>query len=167
MINEKLFGQIGSLDLSIRCTNTLCALGIERVGDLIQKDDAYFLKSRNFQRRFLKEIREQLAKHGFSLGTRIENWPELVTRWAAGERDLQCAVKTAPVPTLVVRVEAIEKRAIAMDLEIFTRAQQYADTQARGLLDRVVTIDANIAALSAERELVVAALRAAGRVVPQ
>ena len=41
------------------------------------------LKTKNFGRKSLKEIKEILAQMGLSLGMKIENWPQMVERWKA------------------------------------------------------------------------------------
>ena len=51
------------------------AFGIKTIGDLVQKTEAEMLKTKNFGRKSLKEIKEILAEMGLSLGMKLESWP--------------------------------------------------------------------------------------------
>jgi DNA-directed RNA polymerase subunit alpha len=48
---------------------------------LVQRSEAEMLKTKNFGRKSLKEIKEILAEMGLSLGMRIDNWPAMLERW--------------------------------------------------------------------------------------
>ncbi|MBA2662503.1 MAG: DNA-directed RNA polymerase subunit alpha [Bradymonadaceae bacterium] len=84
--NENLLKPIDELELSVRSFNCLQTAGIKYVGDLVQKTEAELLKTKNFGRKSLKEIKEILEKLGLDLGLRIENWPpkELERKTAEG-----------------------------------------------------------------------------------
>ena len=73
--NEDLLKPIEELELSVRSFNCLQTAGIEYVGDLVQKTDAELLKTKNFGRKSLKEIKDILAQLDLELGTKLENWP--------------------------------------------------------------------------------------------
>lgn len=73
--NENLLKPISELDLSVRGFNCLQSAGIEYVGDLVQKTEPEMLKTKNFGRKSLKEIRELLAEMDLELGAELENWP--------------------------------------------------------------------------------------------
>lgn len=74
-LNENLFRNVEELELSVRAANCLKAANIKYIGDLVQKSEAEMLKTKNFGRKSLNEIKEILAQMGLSLGVRLENWP--------------------------------------------------------------------------------------------
>ncbi len=73
--NENLLKPIDELELSVRSFNCLQSAGIKYVGDLVQRTEAEMLKTKNFGRKSLKEIKELLADMDLELGTDLENWP--------------------------------------------------------------------------------------------
>jgi DNA-directed RNA polymerase subunit alpha len=73
--NENLLKTVDELELSVRAANCLQAANIKLIGDLVQKTEAEMLKTKNFGRKSLKEIKEILAGMGLSLGMKLENWP--------------------------------------------------------------------------------------------
>ena len=73
--NENLLRSVDELDLSVRAENCLQAANIKFIGDLVQKSEAEMLKTKNFGRKSLKEIKEVLAEMGLSLGMKLDNWP--------------------------------------------------------------------------------------------
>ena len=74
-LNENLFRSVDELELSVRSANCLQQANIRTIGDLVQKTEAEMLKTKNFGRKSLKEIKEFLAEMGLSLGMKLENWP--------------------------------------------------------------------------------------------
>jgi DNA-directed RNA polymerase subunit alpha len=74
-LNENLFRSVDELELSVRSANCLQQANIKAIGDLVQKTEAEMLKTKNFGRKSLKEIKEILAEMGLSLGMKLENWP--------------------------------------------------------------------------------------------
>jgi DNA-directed RNA polymerase subunit alpha len=75
VLNENLFRSVDELELSVRSANCLQNANIKSIGDLVQKTEAEMLKTKNFGRKSLKEIKEILAEMGLSLGMKLENWP--------------------------------------------------------------------------------------------
>jgi len=73
--NENLLRPVDELELSVRSFNCLQNAGIKYIGDLVQKTEAEMLKTKNFGRKSLKEIKELLADMDLELGTKLENWP--------------------------------------------------------------------------------------------
>ncbi len=67
-LNENLFRSVDELELSVRSANCLQNANIKTIGDLVQKTEAEMLKTKNFGRKSLKEIKEILAEMGLSLG---------------------------------------------------------------------------------------------------
>jgi DNA-directed RNA polymerase subunit alpha len=59
----------------VRSANCLQQANIKTIGDLVQRTEAEMLKTKNFGRKSLKEIKEILAEMGLSLGMKLENWP--------------------------------------------------------------------------------------------
>jgi DNA-directed RNA polymerase subunit alpha len=74
-VNENLLRSVDELDLSVRAENCLQAANIKYIGDLVQKTESEMLKTKNFGRKSLKEIKELLAEMGLSLGMKLDNWP--------------------------------------------------------------------------------------------
>jgi len=74
-LNENLFRSVDELELSVRSANCLQNANIKTIGELVQKTEAEMLKTKNFGRKSLKEIKEILAEMGLSLGMKLENWP--------------------------------------------------------------------------------------------
>ena len=82
-LNENLFRSVDELELSVRSANCLQNANITLIGELVQKSEQDMLKTKNFGRKSLKEIKEILANMGLSLGMKIDNWPQLLERWKA------------------------------------------------------------------------------------
>jgi len=80
-LNENLFRSVEELELSVRSANCLQNANIHLIGELVQKTEAEMLKTKNFGRKSLKEIKEILSDMGLSLGMKIDNWPQMVDRW--------------------------------------------------------------------------------------
>jgi len=74
-LNENLWRTVDELELSVRSANCLQNANIKYIGELVQKTESEMLKTKNFGRKSLKEIREILAEMGLSLGMKLENWP--------------------------------------------------------------------------------------------
>ena len=70
--NENLNRSVEELELSVRSYNCLKNANIQTIGELIQKTEAEMLKTKNFGRKSLNEIKEILAQMGLSLGMRID-----------------------------------------------------------------------------------------------
>ncbi len=81
-INENLFKGVDELELSVRSANCLKNADIRYIGDLVQKSETEMLKTKNFGRKSLNEIKEILSEMGLSLGMKLDNWPppELVQK---------------------------------------------------------------------------------------
>jgi DNA-directed RNA polymerase subunit alpha len=82
-LNENLFRSVEELELSVRSANCLQNANITLIGELVQRTEQDMLKTKNFGRKSLKEIKEILANMGLSLGMKIDNWPQLLERWKA------------------------------------------------------------------------------------
>lgn len=71
--NENLQRSIEELDLSVRSYNCLKNAGIRTVSDLVQKTESEMLRTKNFGRKSLNEIREILSGMGLALGMKLRN----------------------------------------------------------------------------------------------
>ncbi|MBU1175372.1 MAG: DNA-directed RNA polymerase subunit alpha [Alphaproteobacteria bacterium] len=74
-INPALLKKVDELELSVRSANCLKNDNIVYIGDLIQKTEAEMLRTPNFGRKSLNEIKEVLAQMGLHLGMDVANWP--------------------------------------------------------------------------------------------
>jgi DNA-directed RNA polymerase subunit alpha len=73
--NAALLKKVDELELSVRSANCLKNDNIVYIGDLIQKTEAEMLRTPNFGRKSLNEIKEVLAAMGLHLGMEVANWP--------------------------------------------------------------------------------------------
>jgi DNA-directed RNA polymerase subunit alpha len=73
--NPALLKKVDELELSVRSANCLKNDNIVYIGDLIQKTEAEMLRTPNFGRKSLNEIKEVLAQMGLHLGMDVANWP--------------------------------------------------------------------------------------------
>ncbi len=73
--NPALLKKVDELELSVRSANCLKNDNIVYIGDLIQKTEGEMLRTPNFGRKSLNEIKEVLATMGLSLGMDVPNWP--------------------------------------------------------------------------------------------
>jgi DNA-directed RNA polymerase subunit alpha len=80
-LNENLFRSVDELELSVRSANCLQNANITMIGELVQKTEQDMLKTKNFGRKSLKEIKEILSTMGLSLGMKLDNWPQMLERW--------------------------------------------------------------------------------------
>jgi DNA-directed RNA polymerase subunit alpha len=79
--NPNLFKNIDELELSVRATNCLKSANIRYVGELVQRTENDMLKTKNFGRKSLEEIRRVLENMGLEFGTHVENFEEKLTEW--------------------------------------------------------------------------------------
>lgn len=73
--NPALLKKVDELELSVRSANCLKNDNIVYIGDLIQKTEAEMLRTPNFGRKSLNEIKEVLAQMGLHLGMEVSGWP--------------------------------------------------------------------------------------------
>jgi DNA-directed RNA polymerase subunit alpha len=73
--NPALLKKVDELELSVRSANCLKNDNIVYIGDLIQKSEAEMLRTPNFGRKSLNEIKEVLASMGLHLGMEVPGWP--------------------------------------------------------------------------------------------
>ncbi len=73
--SRHLLRKVDELELSVRSANCLKNDNIVYIGDLVQKTEAEMLRTPNFGRKSLNEIKEVLSEMGLHLGMEIPNWP--------------------------------------------------------------------------------------------
>jgi len=71
-INEHLLKHVDELELSVRSANCLKNAGINLIGELVQKTEAEMLKTKNFGRKSLNEIKDILQEMGLSFGIKLD-----------------------------------------------------------------------------------------------
>ncbi len=74
-LNENLFRPVSELELSVRSANCLKNANITLIGELVQKTEAEMLKTKNFGRKSLNEIKGILEEMGLSLGMKLDKFP--------------------------------------------------------------------------------------------
>ncbi len=75
-INENLYRSVDELELSVRSANCLKNAGIKLIGELVSRTEAEMLKTQNFGRKSLNEIKDVLADMGLTLGMNLEEFPD-------------------------------------------------------------------------------------------
>jgi DNA-directed RNA polymerase subunit alpha len=80
-VNEHLFRNVEELELSVRASNCLKTANIRGIADLVQKTESDLLKTKNFGKKSLNEIKTILGEMGLSLGIRLD--PEDLERLRA------------------------------------------------------------------------------------
>jgi DNA-directed RNA polymerase subunit alpha len=80
-LNEHLFRNVDELELSVRASNCLKTANIRTIADLVQKTESELLKTKNFGKKSLNEIKTILGEMGLSLGMRLD--PEELERLRA------------------------------------------------------------------------------------
>ena len=73
--NRNLLRKVDELELSVRSANCLKNDNIIYIGDLVQKSESDMLRTPNFGRKSLNEIKEVLSQMGLHLGMEIPDWP--------------------------------------------------------------------------------------------
>jgi DNA-directed RNA polymerase subunit alpha len=74
-LNENLFRPVSELELSVRSANCLKNANIKLIGELVQKSEPEMLKTKNFGRKSLNEIKGILEGMGLSLGMKVDKFP--------------------------------------------------------------------------------------------
>ncbi len=88
-LNENVFRPVAELELSVRSANCLQNADIKYIGELVQRSEAEMLKTKNFGRKSLNEIKEILREMGLDFGMHLEGFPnrEDLDRRLARERE--------------------------------------------------------------------------------
>jgi len=75
-LNPNLFRSVDELEFSVRSANCLQNANIRYIGELVQRTEAEMLKTKNFGRKSLNEIKELLTSMSLELGTTLDNFPD-------------------------------------------------------------------------------------------
>lgn len=75
--NENLFKMVDELELSVRSANCLQNANIKYIYELVEKTEADLLKTKNFGRKSLNEVKEVLTEMGLGLGMKLHNFPRV------------------------------------------------------------------------------------------
>jgi DNA-directed RNA polymerase subunit alpha len=76
VLMERLAKSVDEMELSVRSYNCLKNANIRTIGDLVQRTESEMLKTKNFGRKSLKEIKEILTTMGLSLGMKLDSYPQ-------------------------------------------------------------------------------------------
>ncbi|HEY6084609.1 MAG TPA: DNA-directed RNA polymerase subunit alpha, partial [Nitrospira sp.] len=74
-MNKNLFRSVNELELSVRAANCLKNANIKTIADLVQKSEMEMLKTKNFGKKSLNEIKEILTEMGLGLGMKLDQIP--------------------------------------------------------------------------------------------
>lgn len=85
-LNENIYRSVEELELSVRSANCLKNADIRYIGDLVQKTETEMLKTKNFGRKSLNEIKEVLLEMGLSLGMKLEGFTPPEDKPEEGEK---------------------------------------------------------------------------------
>jgi DNA-directed RNA polymerase subunit alpha len=102
-LNENLFRSVDDLELSVRSANCLKNANIRFIGELVTKSEAEMLKTKNFGRKSLNEIKDILVHMGLTLGMKIDGWPPV--GWDPNTHN-PASMKSATQQQAVEEVEA-------------------------------------------------------------
>lgn len=86
-LNDNLFKTVDSLELSVRAANCLENANIKFIGELVTKSESEMLKTKNFGRKSLNEIKDILAEMGLSLGMKIDGFDPSTLRSSEQENN--------------------------------------------------------------------------------
>lgn len=75
-INENLYRSVDELELSVRSANCLKNAGIKLIGELVSKSESEMLKTQNFGRKSLNEIKDILCDMGLVFGMKLDEFPD-------------------------------------------------------------------------------------------
>lgn len=80
-INDALYKGIDELELSVRATNCLRSANISLVGELVQRSENEMLKTKNFGRKSLDEIKQVLIDMGLDFGIKVDSFDKKYQEW--------------------------------------------------------------------------------------
>ncbi len=86
-LNPNLFKSVDELELSVRSANCLQNANIRLIGELVQRTESEMLKTKNFGRKSLNEIKEVLSSMNLELGMKLESFPDRAELERIRERD--------------------------------------------------------------------------------
>ena len=106
--NENLNRSVEELELSVRSYNCLKNANIQTIGELVQKSEAEMLKTKNFGRKSLNEIKEILSSMGLGLGMKIDEQGNAVPGNSSGaSQGCRCRRATETIRITSLRGEVV------------------------------------------------------------
>ena len=102
-LNENLFRSVDDLELSVRSANCLKNANIRHIGELVVRSESEMLKTKNFGRKSLNEIKEILTEMGLGLGMKIDGWPP--SNWDPNATPMQSSIMSDEPGVGMVRDE--------------------------------------------------------------
>ncbi|MBI2602013.1 MAG: DNA-directed RNA polymerase subunit alpha [Deltaproteobacteria bacterium] len=88
-LNEHLFKTVDELELSVRAANCLENANIKYIGELVTKSESEMLKTKNFGRKSLNEIKDILMEMGLSLGMKIDGFDPSTLRKPESDQETE------------------------------------------------------------------------------
>ena len=85
-MNDNLYKEVSTLELSVRAANCLENANIKFIGELVTRTEAEMLKTKNFGRKSLNEIKDLLAEMGLALGMKIDGFDPSTLRSREGHQ---------------------------------------------------------------------------------
>lgn len=147
--NETLFRPVEDLELSVRSANCLKNAKIRIIGDLVTKSEQDMLKTKNFGRKSLNEIKDILKPMGLGLGMIIEGWPpknlktpEPSKSDSSSESSLGSAPSSVKMPDVHPSVSEVQKAEAQKVQEI--HQQQAEGVQTAEDVNKMQVQDINI-----------------------
>ncbi|MFP4071026.1 MAG: DNA-directed RNA polymerase subunit alpha [Desulfovibrionales bacterium] len=80
-VNPNLFKSIDELELPVRASNCLKSANISLVGELVQRPESDMLKTKNFGRKSLEDIRRVIHEMGLDFGMKVDNFEQMYKDW--------------------------------------------------------------------------------------
>jgi DNA-directed RNA polymerase subunit alpha len=80
-LNENLFKSIDELELSVRATNCLKSANIALVGEIVQRQESEMLKTKNFGKKSLDEIKRVLEEMNLNFGMKVDGFEKKYQEW--------------------------------------------------------------------------------------
>ena len=116
-MNEVLNRSVEELELSVRSYNCLKNANIQTIGDLVQKTEAEMLRTKNFGRKSLNEIKEILSGLGLTFGMKFDAQGRLVSPGGSpgADRDAADAERTSTSTTIDDEEEDEEEASPAVE----------------------------------------------------
>ena len=108
-INDNLFRPADDLELSVRSANCLKNARIRYIGDLVTKTEQEMLRTKNFGRKSLNEIKEILKTMGLGLGMEVEGWPPKSLYQKEFQKNIQQQAVSSRVESSAEPVTGIEE----------------------------------------------------------
>ena len=132
-INDNLFRPADDLELSVRSANCLKNARIRYIGDLVTKTEQEMLRTKNFGRKSLNEIKEILKTMGLGLGMEIEGWPPKSLYQKELQKNIQQQASVQPQ----IEERAEEEQTSSQGLDTAEKAEEQTSSQGLDTAEKV------------------------------